>query len=88
MKKSAVAIPTSLRRRSEISARPRAISTMPDAITTKSGESGSQVGTCAWNEMRLVVKCAVPVKMRAAPKSFCVALRIKTRFLRVIKSVS
>ena len=61
MKKSAVAIPTSLRRRREISARPSTSSTMPDAITTKSGESGSQVGTCAWNVMRLEVKCAVPV---------------------------
>ena len=81
MKKSAVAMPTSLRRRSEISARPRAISTIPDATTTKSGESGSQVGTCAWNVIRLVVKCAVPVKMRAAPKSICVVLRISSEFL-------
>ena len=61
MKKSAVAIPTSLRRRSEIKARPSASSTMPEAITTKSGESGSQVGTCAWNSMRRVVRCSVPV---------------------------
>ena len=45
MKKSAVAIPTSRRRCSEISARPRDISTTPEASTTKSGESGSQVGT-------------------------------------------
>ena len=56
MKKNAVAMPTSLRRRSEIKARPSASSTMPDAITTKSGESGSQVGTCAWNSMRRVVR--------------------------------
>ena len=44
-KKSAVAMPTSRRRLSEIRQRPSAISTIPDAMTTKSGESGSQVGT-------------------------------------------
>ena len=60
-KKSAVAMPTSRRRLSEIRQRPSAISTIPDAMTTKSGESGSQVGTCAWNSIRLVVKCRVPV---------------------------
>ena len=45
MKKAAVAIPTSRRRCREISARPRDISTTPEASTTKSGENGSQVGT-------------------------------------------
>jgi hypothetical protein len=60
-KKSAVAMPTSRRRLSEIRQRPSAISTIPDAMTTKSGESGNQVGTCAWNSMRLVVRCRVPV---------------------------
>ncbi len=55
-KKSAVAMPTSRRRLSEIRQRPSAISTIPDAMTTKSGESGSQVGTCAWNSRRLVVR--------------------------------
>ena len=45
MKKSAVAIPTSRRRWREMRARPRVISTTPEASTTKSGESGSQVGT-------------------------------------------
>ena len=61
IKKSAVVMPTALRFCSEISARPSASSTMPEAITTKSGESGSQVGTCAWNSMRRVVRCSVPV---------------------------
>ena len=77
MKKSAVAIPTSRRRCSEMSARPRDISTTPEASTTKSGESGSQVGTWAWNVARLVVRWSVPVKMRVAPKRICVALRMR-----------
>ncbi len=59
-KKSAVAIPTWRRRCIEMRLRPRSISTAPDAMTTKSGESGSQVGTCAWNSIRLVVKCVIP----------------------------
>ena len=45
MKKAAVAIPTALRRCSEISARPRDISTTPEASTTKSGENGTHGGT-------------------------------------------
>ena len=61
MKKSAVAIPTSLRLCREMSARPSAISTTPDARTTKSGENGTHGGTWAWNSIRLVVRCSVPV---------------------------
>ena len=45
MKKAAMAIPTSRRRCREMRLRPRAISTTPDASTTKSGENGTQVGT-------------------------------------------
>ena len=45
MKKSAVAIPTSLRLCREMSAKPSAISTTPDARTTKSGENGTHGGT-------------------------------------------
>jgi len=45
MKKSAVAIPASRRLCRETSASPSAISTTPDARTTKSGESGTHGGT-------------------------------------------
>ena len=45
MKKAAVAIPTSRRRCKEIRPRPRAISTIPDARTMKSGVNGAQGGT-------------------------------------------
>jgi hypothetical protein len=45
IKKSAVAMPTSLRYLSEASDKPRRISTTPDASTTKSAESGTQLGT-------------------------------------------
>lgn len=61
MKKAAVRKPTWVRCFQRISSdKPSAISTMPDAITTKSAESGTQLGTCAWNSWRLVVKCVVP----------------------------
>ena len=61
IKKSAVVMPTALRFCIEMSARPSAISTTPDASTTKSGEKGAHGGTCAWNSRRLVVRCNVPV---------------------------
>ena len=61
IKKSAVVMPTALRFCSEMSARPSAISTTPDASTTKSGEKGAHGGTCAWNSRRFVVRCNVPV---------------------------
>ena len=60
-KKSAVAIPTAARRCRELSNKPSVISTTPDASTTKSAESGIQLGTCAWNSRRLVVRCKIPV---------------------------
>ena len=60
MKKSATTMPTSFRMRSEASKIPRPISTTPDAKTTKSADSGNQLGTWAWNSMRLVVKCKMP----------------------------
>ena len=76
MKKSAVKMPTSLRRRRPARAMPRSISTTPDARTIKSGEKGTQGGTCAWNSRRLVVKCNMPVYISADPKSTCTILRI------------
>ena len=45
MKKRAVAIPTSLRLCRDRRDRPSAISTTPDARTTKSGENGTHGGT-------------------------------------------
>ena len=61
MKNAAVIQPIWVRYFQRISSdKPRAISTMPDAITTKSAENGTQLGTCAWNSWRLVVKCVVP----------------------------
>ena len=38
------------------SAAPNPSSTTPDASTTKSLSSGSQVGTCAWNSRRFTVR--------------------------------
>ena len=62
MKNAAVRKPTWVRYfQSRSRDKPSAISTAPDAITTKSGESGTQFGTWAWNSWRLVVKCKVPV---------------------------
>jgi hypothetical protein len=53
----AVAIPTSLRFFQRVSkARPRRISTIPEAMTTKSGSSGNHEGTWAWNSSLLEVK--------------------------------
>ena len=61
MKNAAVRKPTWVRYfQSRRRDKPSAISTMPDAITTKSAENGTQLGTCAWNSWRLVVKCVVP----------------------------
>jgi len=60
IKNSAVAIPTSRRLFSEASDNPRSISTTPDANTTKSAESGTQLGTWAWNSRRLDVRCEMP----------------------------
>ena len=60
MKNSAVTMPTSLRYRSEASQIPSAISTTPEASTTKSADAGTQLGTWAWNSIRLVVRCKMP----------------------------
>ncbi len=62
IKKVAVAIPTCGRYFQRItSARPSKISTTPEARTTKSGSTGSQEGTWAWNSSLAEVRCRVPV---------------------------
>ena len=56
-KNAATIQPTGTRYRGRaISASPRAISTTPEATTTKSGSRGSHVGTWAWNSSRWRVR--------------------------------
>jgi len=49
--------------------KPSAISTKPDVITTKSGSSGNQIGTWAWNSCRFEPRWEVPAEVRKAPSS-------------------
>lgn len=69
MKNAAVIQPTWRRYCREARAMPSAISTTPDERTTKSAEKGTHVGTCAWNSVRLVVRCVIPAYISAAPRS-------------------
>jgi hypothetical protein len=43
------------------------ISITPDKSTTVSGFIGTQLGTCAKNDVRIKVRCPVPVKIKKIP---------------------
>lgn len=47
---------------------PSAISTRPEAITTKSASIGSQVGTWAWKACRFDPKWERPAEVRKVPR--------------------
>jgi hypothetical protein len=51
-----------------IKAIPRMISTMPEAITTKSASIGSQVGTWAWKACRFDPKWEKPAEVKKIPR--------------------
>ncbi len=52
-----------------ISSAPSVISTKPEAITTKSGSKGNQVGTWAKNSVRFEPRWLVPADSKNAPRS-------------------
>ena len=52
-----------------ISKVPSVISTKPDATTTKSAFSGSQVGTWAKNSVRFESRWLIPAESRNAPSA-------------------
>ncbi len=77
-KKAATTQPTSGRRRiGTIRAIARAISTTPDATTTRSTPSGSHSGTWAWNVSRAQNRCDSPANPRNPASSRRARVRTK-----------
>src|SRR5699024_761298 len=77
MKNAARAVPPRGRndRGARMGAAPSGISTPPEATTTRSGSSGIQLGTWAWNSSRRVVRWPVPAPASATPS----AIRARVR---------
>lgn len=86
-KNAAVTPPTAglIRAGARINDVPSANSTTPELTTTKSVSSGTQVGTCAWNSSRRLVRWPVPAVISAAPRRALPRWRAVSpaRFLRV-----
>ena len=82
MKNTATVIPTCRRNLVKINVVvineiPSAISTKPEAITTKSAFRGNQVGTWARNSFRFEPRWEKPAEVRKAPSESCSNFLIK-----------